>query len=200
MKILTGAYHRDTGDIFVAGEAGAFQEPAREPRSRHRDDLPGLRALRKHGCRPEHLSRPLAAAAARSSTARRMYAEADEVLQAAEGQRQLGLPEGRKPLGRPPAIGRDRSPPRLPDTCFRRYVRHVVLCRGGCPQTTGAARFPPRPRSCPCLGMGGHRLRRSVILGVKGLPGRRWGARRVAAGGSRIRPPRTWPVTVAATR
>ena len=42
--------------------AGALQEPAREPRRRHRDDLPGLRALREHGRRPEHLPRPLAAA------------------------------------------------------------------------------------------------------------------------------------------
>ena len=42
--------------------AGQLQEPAREPRRRHRDDLPGLRALREHGRRPEHLPRPLAAA------------------------------------------------------------------------------------------------------------------------------------------
>ena len=52
-------------------QAGALQEPAREPRCRHRDDLPGLCALREHGRRPEHLPRPLAAARASSSTARR---------------------------------------------------------------------------------------------------------------------------------
>ena len=28
MKILTGAYHRDTGDVLVAGDADQFQEPA----------------------------------------------------------------------------------------------------------------------------------------------------------------------------
>ena len=60
MKILTGAYQRDSGDIFVDGAAGALQEPAREPRPRHRNDLPGLCAVREPRCRPEYLPRAMA--------------------------------------------------------------------------------------------------------------------------------------------
>ncbi len=61
MKIMTGAYQRDSGDVHGRRRAGAFQESAREPRSRHRDDLPGLRIVRKSRRQPEHLSRPMAA-------------------------------------------------------------------------------------------------------------------------------------------
>ena len=87
--------------------ADQFPQSAPEPRNRDRDDLPGLRALRKHGRGAEHLPRPLAATGPFIDRAR-MYEEAAGVLRPAQGQRQLGVPEGRKPVGRPPAIGGHR--------------------------------------------------------------------------------------------
>ena len=32
MKVLTGAYQRDGGEVLVDGQPTALQEPAREPR------------------------------------------------------------------------------------------------------------------------------------------------------------------------
>ena len=81
MKILTGAYQRDAGEILVDGKTTHFRSPHDSRDLRHRDDLPGLRAVREHGCRPEHLSRPLAArSSACSSTGRRCMREAQCVL------------------------------------------------------------------------------------------------------------------------
>ncbi len=108
MKILTGAYQRDAGDISVDGEPGALQEPAREPRSRHRNDLSGLRAVRKSRCRPEHLPRAMADAVRDLRRSRAHACRRPRDPQPAQGRRELGLPEGRKPVRRAPAVGGDR--------------------------------------------------------------------------------------------
>ena len=97
MKILTGAYSRDSGEILVDGEPVYFRGPARQPRARHRDDLPGLRALREHERRAEHLSRPLAAQGHLRRPQAHVFRRQRRAA-AAEGERELRLPEGRKPL------------------------------------------------------------------------------------------------------
>ena len=80
MKIMTGAYQRDEGEVLVEGQPTHFKSPHESRERRHRDDLPGLRAVREHGRRRQHLPRPLADARAGSSTARRMEEEAWGVL------------------------------------------------------------------------------------------------------------------------
>ena len=109
MKVLTGAYNRDSGDVLVDGARDAFQEPARQPRPRHRDDLPGLRACAGTWTSAQNIflgrwPRKLGLFVDRE----RMYADAERGAEAAQGRRQLGLPEGREPVGRAPAIRRHR--------------------------------------------------------------------------------------------
>ena len=70
MKILSGAYQRDAGEVLVDGKPTHFRSPQESARPRHRDDLSGLRAVRKHGHRRQHVPGPLAEARACSSTAR----------------------------------------------------------------------------------------------------------------------------------
>ena len=55
MKILSGAYQTDTGEILIEGEPSHFRSPHESRGARHRDDLPGLRAVREHGHRVEHV-------------------------------------------------------------------------------------------------------------------------------------------------
>ena len=40
MKVLSGAYHADSGQIFVDGKQVDDQQSARRQGARHRDDLP----------------------------------------------------------------------------------------------------------------------------------------------------------------
>ena len=108
MKILTGAYHRDSGDVLVAGKPTNFRNPHESRAGRHRDDLPGLRLVREHGCRPEHLSRPLAAQGPLRRPPQNVR-RGRHGAEAPEGRRQFGLSARREPVGRPPAIGRHRA-------------------------------------------------------------------------------------------
>ena len=80
MKIMTGAYHRDSGEILVAGEPDQFPQPARKPRRRHRNDLSGFRACAGTWMSARTFFSAAGRARAGSSTGRKMYAEADEVL------------------------------------------------------------------------------------------------------------------------
>ena len=108
MKIVTGAYQRDAGDIFIDGEPVHFKSP-HESRERGIEMIyqdfalcgnldvaqniflgPLADALR-------HVRRPRAHASRRARDP-----------QPPEGRRELGLPEGREPVGRPPAVGGDR--------------------------------------------------------------------------------------------
>ena len=47
MKIMTGAYQRDAGEVLVDGQPTHFKSPHESRERRDRDDLPGLRAVRK---------------------------------------------------------------------------------------------------------------------------------------------------------
>ena len=60
IKILSGAYKRDAGEIFVNGER-RHQQSARRQALRHRDDLPDAGAGRQCRRGRESLSRPRAA-------------------------------------------------------------------------------------------------------------------------------------------
>ena len=70
IKILSGAYKRDAGEILINGEEADDRQPARRQALRHRDDLPDAGAGRQCRCRRQSLSRPRAAAraGARSTT------------------------------------------------------------------------------------------------------------------------------------
>ena len=70
IKILSGAYKRDAGEIFVNGEKADISNPRDAKTLRHRDDLPDAGARRQCRCRRQPLSRPRAAhaAGARSTT------------------------------------------------------------------------------------------------------------------------------------
>ena len=41
IKCLSGAYRKDSGQIFIEGRGGRDHEPPRRPAPPHRDDLPG---------------------------------------------------------------------------------------------------------------------------------------------------------------
>ena len=79
MKILTGADQCDGGHIRRCA-AGTLQKPAREPRPRHRDDLPGLCAVREPRCRPEYLPRAMADAVWNFVDRMRMHDQARAIL------------------------------------------------------------------------------------------------------------------------
>ena len=72
IKILSGAYKRDAGEIFINGEEADDRQSARRQALRHRDDLPDAGARRQCRRRRQPLSRPRAAhrAGARSTTSR----------------------------------------------------------------------------------------------------------------------------------
>ena len=58
IKVLSGAYKRDAGDIFIAGEKADIRQSARRQEIRHRDDLPDAGARRQCRRRRQPLSRP----------------------------------------------------------------------------------------------------------------------------------------------
>ena len=58
IKVLSGAYKRDAGHIFINGAGSDDQQPARRQALRHRDGLPGAGARRQCRRRFEPLSRP----------------------------------------------------------------------------------------------------------------------------------------------
>ena len=108
MKILTGAYQRDAGEVLVDGKPTNFKSP-------HESRDVGIEMIyqdfalcgnmdvgqniflgrwpRRNGLFVDRA---------------RMYAEAERGAEAAQGRRQFRLPEGREPVGRAPAIGRHR--------------------------------------------------------------------------------------------
>ena len=109
MKILTGAYQRDDGEVLVDGRADAFQEPAREPRGRGIEMIYQDFALCGNmDVAAEHLPRPLADARACSSTASGWRRRPGAVLQRLKVDVNSGPPAGREPVRRPAAIGRHR--------------------------------------------------------------------------------------------
>ena len=56
IKILSGAYKRDAGEIFVNGEEADDHQSARRQEIRHRDDLPDAGARRQCRRRRQPLS------------------------------------------------------------------------------------------------------------------------------------------------
>jgi D-xylose transport system ATP-binding protein len=60
IKILSGAYKRDGGEIRINGEDATINNPARCQEIRHRDDLPDAGRGRQCRCRRQPLPRPRA--------------------------------------------------------------------------------------------------------------------------------------------
>ena len=58
VKCVGGIYPIDSGEYLLRGQAGHHPRPARRRRARHRDRLPGPRAVRQPRHRPEHVPRP----------------------------------------------------------------------------------------------------------------------------------------------
>ena len=58
VKCIGGIYPIDSGEFLLRGQAGHRPQPARRRGARHRDRLPGPRALRQPRHRPEHVPRP----------------------------------------------------------------------------------------------------------------------------------------------
>ena len=128
MKILTGAYQRDAGEIFIDGEPVHFKSP-------HESRDLGIEMIYQDfalcgnldvgqniflGRWPRRfgvfVDRP------------RMHRDARDDSRPPEGRREFGLSEGRKPFGRPPAIGghRARDFLRAESGDFRRTDRQPV--------------------------------------------------------------------------
>ena len=72
IKVLSGAYKRDAGQIFINGAGSDDQQPARRQAVRHRDDLSdaGARRQCRRGVEPLPRPRTAAPAGARSTTPR----------------------------------------------------------------------------------------------------------------------------------
>ena len=108
MKILTGAYQRDAGEILIDGEPVRFRSP-HESRDRGIEMIYQDFALCGNldvgqniflGRWPLRFGLFVDRA--------RMHRNAARNPDPAEGRRELGLSEGREPVGRAPAIGRHR--------------------------------------------------------------------------------------------
>ena len=108
MKIVTGAYQRDAGDIFIDGAPVHFKSP-HESRER------GIEMIYQDFALCGNLDVAQNIFLGRWPMRygifvdrARMHGDAREILNRTQGRRELGLPEGRKPVGRPPAVGGDR--------------------------------------------------------------------------------------------
>jgi D-xylose transport system ATP-binding protein len=80
IKILSGAYKRDAGEIFVRGEACRHLDAARRQALRHRDDLPDAGAGRQCRRRRQYLPRPRDLTPTAHSTMSTMEAETRKVM------------------------------------------------------------------------------------------------------------------------
>ena len=58
VKCVSGTYAIDSGDYLLRGQPGHRPLAARRQRPRHRDRLPGPRAVRQPRHRPEHVPGP----------------------------------------------------------------------------------------------------------------------------------------------
>ena len=108
MKILTGAYQRDSGDIFVDAQPVRFKSP-HESRDRGIEMIYQDFALCGNLDVGQNifLGRwPMRFGIFVDRT--RMHDRGPRDPEPAQGRRDLGPPEGRKPVGRAPAIGGDR--------------------------------------------------------------------------------------------
>ena len=109
MKVLTGAYRRDAGEIRVAGEPVDFASP-RDSRERGIEMIYQDFALCGNMDVGQNIflgrwPRRLGLFVDRT----RMYGDAATRSRPAQGRCELGAREGREPLGRAPAIGRHRA-------------------------------------------------------------------------------------------
>ena len=108
MKILTGAYQRDAGEILVAGEPAHFRSP-------HESRDVGIEMIYQDFALCGNMDVGQNIFLGRwprkgSFVDRKQDVRARPTgAEAAQGRRQLGLPEGREPVRRPPAVGRDRA-------------------------------------------------------------------------------------------
>ena len=58
IKVLSGAYKRDAGQVFINGQEVNIDNPRDAKGARHRDDLPDARPCRQCRCRRQSLSGP----------------------------------------------------------------------------------------------------------------------------------------------
>ena len=120
MKILTGAYQRDAGEILVAGQPVHFKSP-------HESRDVGIEMIYQDFALCGNMDVGQNIFLGRWPRRglfvdrRKMYARGRQRAEAAQGRRELGLSEGREPVGRPPAIGGDRP-------------RHLVRAARGDPR------------------------------------------------------------------
>ena len=107
MKIITGAYQRDAGDIFVDGDPVHFRSP-HESRDR------GIEMIYQDFALCGNLDVSQNIFLGRWPMWFGVFVDRPRITatrrdpQAAQGRRELGLSEGRKPVGRAAAVGGDR--------------------------------------------------------------------------------------------
>ena len=68
VKCISGTYPIDSGEYLFEGKPVTVHSPARRQRPRHRDRLPGPRAVRQPRHRPEHVPRAASSSAGSCST------------------------------------------------------------------------------------------------------------------------------------
>ena len=122
MKILTGAYQRDTGEILVAGKPVHFKSP-------HESRDVGIEMIYQDFALCGNMDVGQNIFLGRWPRRgpfvdrKRCTREADRGAEAAQGRRELRLPARREPFRRPPAIGGDR--PRHLVRAARRHPRRA---------------------------------------------------------------------------
>ena len=136
IKVLSGAYKRDSGHIFINGAGSHDQQSARRQALRHRDDLSdaGARRQRRRGVEP--LSRPRAADALGNARRRLDGGGGAQGDGAAQSQFPPLQGAGDRALRRSASVGRDR--PR--DPLQRPHPHHGRADRGARSGRDGAGR------------------------------------------------------------
>ena len=152
MKILTGAYQRDSGEILVAGKPAHFRSP-------HESRDVGIEMIYQDFALCGNMDVGQNIFLGRWPQTGPFVDRQDDVrrgrrgAEAAQGRRQFGLPEGREPVRRPPAIGRHcprhlvRAAGRHPRRADRQPLRDGDRAPARDHARTEAARASPRSSS-----------------------------------------------------
>ena len=107
IKIVSGVYQPDAGEILIDGRAARFATPEEAQARRGRDHLSGAAALSRAHRRREHLPRPRAARRRRPDRLARHAGEGRGAARLARDRRPRRRPDRRRAVGRQPAAGRD---------------------------------------------------------------------------------------------
>ena len=109
IKVLSGAYKRDSGQIYINGAGSDDQQSARRQALRHRDGLPGAGARRQRRRGVEPLSRPRASHPLGHARRRLDGGGGAQGDGAAQSQLPPLQGAGDRALGRPAPVGRHRA-------------------------------------------------------------------------------------------